>query len=134
MDAPAAGAARRGRVPSSVYLVSLARLGRAAAARAAVDDFRSRRSARRDRLVDGRLRPLRARERVAVSLGVPLDARLCDLRRDRLDGAVQFDHRMMAYALEAAVLLHAFDVARTLRGGSALTTALALASAVTLQA
>jgi len=32
------------------------------------------------------------------------------------------------------VLLHAFDVARTLRGGSALTTALALASAVTLQA
>src|SRR5437016_8714825 len=47
---------------------------------------------------------------------------------------VQFDHRMMAYALEAAVLLHALDVARTLRAGPALTAALALASAVTLQA
>ena len=47
---------------------------------------------------------------------------------------VQFDHRMMAYALEAAVLLHALDVARTLRAGPALTAALALASAVTIQA
>lgn len=47
---------------------------------------------------------------------------------------VQFDHRMMAYALEAVVLLHAADVARTLRGGAALNTALALASAVTVQA
>jgi cytochrome c oxidase assembly protein subunit 15 len=47
---------------------------------------------------------------------------------------VQFDHRMMAYALEAAVLLHAFDVARTLRGGPALTAALALASVITIQA
>ena len=41
---------------------------------------------------------------------------------------------MMAYALEAAVLLHALDVARTLRAGPALTAALALASAVTIQA
>ena len=47
---------------------------------------------------------------------------------------LQFDHRMVAYALELLVLLHAIDVARTLRGGPALTTALALASAVTLQA
>jgi cytochrome c oxidase assembly protein subunit 15 len=47
---------------------------------------------------------------------------------------VQFDHRMMAYALELLVLLHAIDVARTLRGGPVLTRALALASAVTLQA
>jgi cytochrome c oxidase assembly protein subunit 15 len=47
---------------------------------------------------------------------------------------VQFDHRMVAYALEAAVLLHAFDVARTLRGGPALTAALALASVITIQA
>jgi heme a synthase len=47
---------------------------------------------------------------------------------------VQFDHRMVAYALEAAVLLHALDVARTLRGGPALTAALALASAITIQA
>jgi cytochrome c oxidase assembly protein subunit 15 len=47
---------------------------------------------------------------------------------------VQFDHRMLAYALEVLVLLHVIDVARTLRGGPALTTALVLASAVTLQA
>jgi cytochrome c oxidase assembly protein subunit 15 len=47
---------------------------------------------------------------------------------------VQFDHRVMAYALELLVLLHAIDVARTLRGGPILTGALALASAVTLQA
>jgi cytochrome c oxidase assembly protein subunit 15 len=47
---------------------------------------------------------------------------------------VQFDHRMLAYALVAFVLLHATDVACTLRGGPVLTTALALASAVTLQA
>jgi len=46
---------------------------------------------------------------------------------------VQFDHRMMAYALELLVLLHAIDVARTLRGGAVLTGALALASVVTLQ-
>ena len=47
---------------------------------------------------------------------------------------VQFDHRMAAYALALLALLHAADVARTLRGGSALTAALALASAVILQA
>ena len=47
---------------------------------------------------------------------------------------VQFDHRIVAYALEAFVLLHAIDVARMLRGGRALMTALVLASAVTLQA
>ncbi len=47
---------------------------------------------------------------------------------------VQFDHRMMAYALELIVLLHAVDVARTVRRGQALTGALALASAVTIQA
>jgi cytochrome c oxidase assembly protein subunit 15 len=47
---------------------------------------------------------------------------------------VQFDHRMVAYALWLFTLLHAVDVARTLRGGGALTGALALAAAVTLQA
>ena len=47
---------------------------------------------------------------------------------------VQFDHRMAAYALALLALLHAADVARTLRGGAALTAALALASAVILQA
>ena len=47
---------------------------------------------------------------------------------------VQFDHRVVAYALWLLAVLHAADVARTLRGGAALTGALALASAVTLQA
>jgi cytochrome c oxidase assembly protein subunit 15 len=46
---------------------------------------------------------------------------------------VQFDHRMAAYALALLVVLHAADVARTLRGGAVLTAALALASAVILQ-
>jgi cytochrome c oxidase assembly protein subunit 15 len=47
---------------------------------------------------------------------------------------VQFDHRMVAYALALLAVLHAADVARTLRGGGVLTAALALASAVILQA
>jgi heme a synthase len=47
---------------------------------------------------------------------------------------VQFDHRVAAYALALLAVLHAADVARTLRGGAALTAALALASAVVLQA
>jgi cytochrome c oxidase assembly protein subunit 15 len=47
---------------------------------------------------------------------------------------VQFDHRMVAYAVWLLALLHAADVARTLRGGAVLTFALALAAAVTLQA
>jgi heme a synthase len=47
---------------------------------------------------------------------------------------VQFDHRLAAYALWLLAMLHAIDVIRTLRGGAALTGALALASLVTLQA
>ena len=47
---------------------------------------------------------------------------------------VQFDHRMVAYALWLFALLHAADVARAVRGGAALTGALALSAAVTLQA
>src|SRR6476619_3476720 len=47
---------------------------------------------------------------------------------------VQFDHRMLAYAVWLLALLHAADVARTLRGGGVLTSALALAAAVTLKA
>lgn len=46
----------------------------------------------------------------------------------------QFDHRMVAYALWLLALLHAADVARARRRGAALTGALALAAAVTLQA
>jgi cytochrome c oxidase assembly protein subunit 15 len=47
---------------------------------------------------------------------------------------VQFDHRLMAYALLAAAIMHAVDVRRVLRGGAALRGALALACAITLQA
>jgi cytochrome c oxidase assembly protein subunit 15 len=47
---------------------------------------------------------------------------------------VQFDHRLAAYLLWLVAMLHAIDVIRTVRGGSALTGALALASLVTLQA
>ena len=47
---------------------------------------------------------------------------------------VQFNHRMMAYAIFVLALLHAFDVARTVRRGPALTHALALAALVTIQA
>jgi cytochrome c oxidase assembly protein subunit 15 len=47
---------------------------------------------------------------------------------------VQFIHRMVAYLLFALALWHAADVGRAIRGGALLTGALALASAVTLQA
>jgi len=47
---------------------------------------------------------------------------------------VQFDHRMMAYALWLLALAHAVHVAHRVGGGGALTGALWLAGAVTLQA
>jgi heme a synthase len=47
---------------------------------------------------------------------------------------VQFDHRLAAYLLWLVAMLHAIDVTRMIRGGAALTGALALASLVTLQA
>ncbi len=47
---------------------------------------------------------------------------------------VQFNHRMMAYAIFVLAVLHVADVARTARGGPALTSALLLASVITLQA
>jgi cytochrome c oxidase assembly protein subunit 15 len=46
---------------------------------------------------------------------------------------VQFDHRMVAYALWVVAILHLIDVVRAKRGGAALNGALALACAVTLQ-
>ena len=46
---------------------------------------------------------------------------------------VQFDHRMIAYALWLCAILHAIDVARSSRG-TAVTSAAVLAVAVTLQA
>jgi heme a synthase len=47
---------------------------------------------------------------------------------------VQFDHRLVAYALLAAAILHAVDAGRTLPGGRARRSAIALACAITLQA
>jgi len=47
---------------------------------------------------------------------------------------VQFDHRMVAYALWIVASLHLIDVIRVKRGGAVLNGALALACAVTLQA
>jgi heme a synthase len=47
---------------------------------------------------------------------------------------VQFDHRLVAYALLATSILHALDVTWTQRGGGALRGALALACAVALPA
>jgi heme a synthase len=47
---------------------------------------------------------------------------------------VQFDHRMVAYALWLVAVLHAADAARTLRGGRPVIGAIALAGMVTLQA
>ena len=47
---------------------------------------------------------------------------------------VQFDHRMVAYALWLVSLLHAFDVKATLKSGPAVRNAFLLAGAVTLQA
>jgi cytochrome c oxidase assembly protein subunit 15 len=47
---------------------------------------------------------------------------------------VQFNHRMVAYALWLAALLHAADVVRARRGGAIVNGALALACAVTIQA
>jgi cytochrome c oxidase assembly protein subunit 15 len=76
-------------------------------------------------LIDGSLVPDGARLFFAVPLW-----------RNFFENAltVQLDHRMVAYALWLVALLHTADVARTLRGGAALTGALVLACAVTLQA
>lgn len=50
------------------------------------------------------------------------------------DLMVQFLHRMVAYILSGVAILHAIDVARTLRSGRAVKGAIWLAVAVTLQA
>jgi cytochrome c oxidase assembly protein subunit 15 len=47
---------------------------------------------------------------------------------------VQFNHRMTAYALLVVALLHAWDVVMTVQRGRALSHALALASAIIIQA
>jgi len=50
------------------------------------------------------------------------------------DLMVQFAHRMVAYGLWLAAVLHALDVMRNVRHGAAVSTAIWLAVAVTLQA
>ena len=74
-------------------------------ARAAVGDLRRRRAARRGRLVDGVVRPrrLRPRQRVAISAGVPSDARLRDLRGGPVDRAAD---RAAAAGRGAAAAAH----------------------------
>ncbi len=47
---------------------------------------------------------------------------------------VQFDHRMLAYAIWLCAVLHAFDVAKSVAKGPAVASAVALAAAVTIQA
>ena len=47
---------------------------------------------------------------------------------------VQFDHRMLAYTIWIVALIHAFDVARTVKSGPVVAGAIVLAAAVTLQA
>jgi cytochrome c oxidase assembly protein subunit 15 len=47
---------------------------------------------------------------------------------------VQFDHRMLAYAIFIVAIVHAFDVAASVRTGPAIVGAVVLLAAVTLQA
>jgi len=47
---------------------------------------------------------------------------------------VQFDHRMLAYAIWFGALAHAFDIARTLKKSTVSRSAMVLVAAVTLQA
>ncbi|MFL5096318.1 MAG: COX15/CtaA family protein [Xanthobacteraceae bacterium] len=75
-------------------------------------------------LIDGRVVPPASE----LFAGEPLWRNLFDNRL-----TVQFDHRMMAYVLLLAAILHGIDVARTLREGPALYGAWALAVALLLQ-
>jgi cytochrome c oxidase assembly protein subunit 15 len=47
---------------------------------------------------------------------------------------VQFDHRMLAYAIWIVALVHTFDVANVMKKGPLVTGAVVLLAAVTLQA
>ena len=75
-------------------------------------------------LIDGALLPDAAR----LSFATPL-------WRDFFENilTVQFDHRMLAYAIFVGALLHAFDVGRSVNNRPARLGALALFAAVTLQ-
>ncbi len=75
-------------------------------------------------LIDGALLP----DASALFFDVPL-------WRNFFENAltVQFTHRMMAYVVWTAAVLHAVDAVRTTRGGAATTGALVLAGTITLQ-
>jgi heme a synthase len=76
-------------------------------------------------LIDGRFIPDAAR----LFHGTPLWRNFFDNTL-----TVQFNHRMVAYVLWLGALLHALDVAVTLRRGPAVTHAIVLAGLVTIQA
>jgi cytochrome c oxidase assembly protein subunit 15 len=76
-------------------------------------------------LIDGRVVPPASE----LFAGEPLWRNLFENRL-----TVQFDHRMMAYVLLLAALLHGIDVARTLRGRPAWWGAWALVAALVVQA
>src|SRR5258708_14914990 len=102
MDASAASAPGGWRVPRYFSLVALARLVRAAAAHTVMGDFCARRDARRHRLVDGGLGPLRADQGLTILAGIPSDARLLDLYRGSVDGggpgSARSHHRAEAHS------------------------------------
>ncbi len=76
-------------------------------------------------LIDGSFVPSAAR----LFLGTPLWRNFFENTL-----TVQFDHRMLAYTIFICALLHALDVATTVRKGWIVTSAVSLAAAVTLQA
>ena len=90
MDASSARPADRRGVSAAVCLVSVARLGRAGAAAAALVHFRAWRAAGRGRLVDGCFRPCRAHRSLAIPAGDASHSRLRDLRGTDLDRAAAF--------------------------------------------
>jgi len=87
MVAPAVGKTDGRRFSFAISGFSGARHNSAQVAGSIVDHFCRRCSARRCRLVDGFLRALARRERLAISTRIPPYARQCDLWSDRLDCA-----------------------------------------------
>ena len=98
MGAPAARSRDRRRVSPAIPVVSLARRRRAGFAPAIMVHFRARRTARRGRLVDGRLRPCRARRGFAIPAGDASPPRVPDLCRADLDGVALARTRGIAAA------------------------------------
>jgi cytochrome c oxidase assembly protein subunit 15 len=76
-------------------------------------------------LIDGALLPERAR----LFLDTPLWRNFFENTL-----TVQFDHRMLAYAIFICALLHAYDVSRTVKRAWVVSSATVLAAAIALQA